>query len=54
MALKIHKTHHPNGLLVHRYEVQEHPLYGTWADMKSRCNNPNEPSWENYGGRGIT
>lgn len=28
--------------------------YGAWARMKDRCNNPNLPGWENYGGRGIT
>lgn len=27
--------------------------YGTWAGMKSRCNNPNHQSYERYGGRGI-
>lgn len=29
-------------------------LYQTWADMKSRCNNPNHKSYINYGGRGIS
>lgn len=29
-------------------------LYKTWANMKSRCNNPNTPAYKNYGGRGIT
>ena len=24
-----------------------------WRSMKWRCNNPNNPSYENYGGRGI-
>lgn len=28
-------------------------LYVCWADMKSRCNNPNEKSYKYYGGRGI-
>lgn len=28
-------------------------IYRVWADMKSRCSNPNDTSWENYGGRGI-
>lgn len=26
----------------------------TWGSMKSRCNNPNNPSYKDYGGRGIT
>lgn len=29
------------------------PLYGVWAAMKRRCNNPNAMYWERYGGRGI-
>ena len=28
-------------------------LYGIWTGIKSRCNNPNRKSYENYGGRGI-
>jgi hypothetical protein len=27
--------------------------YKTFAGMKARCNNPSEPSYVNYGGRGI-
>ena len=29
-------------------------LYDVWAAMKSRCNNPRNKSYKNYGGRGIT
>lgn len=33
---------------------EKHPrLYGVWASMKSRCNNPNREKWPRYGGRGI-
>lgn len=28
-------------------------LYKIWADMKSRCNNPNVRGYHRYGGRGI-
>jgi hypothetical protein len=28
--------------------------YGVWAGIIRRCTNPNERSWKNYGGRGIT
>ena len=27
--------------------------YYTWLNLKSRCNNPNNPEYHNYGGRGI-
>jgi hypothetical protein len=29
-------------------------LYQVWQNMRSRCRNPNNPSFANYGGRGIT
>lgn len=28
--------------------------YHVWKAMKQRCDNPNNPSYANYGGRGIT
>ena len=28
--------------------------FQAWADMKRRCNNPNDQHYKNYGGRGIT
>ena len=31
-----------------------HPLYGSWEATHNRCSNPNDPSYKNYGGRGIT
>lgn len=33
-----------------RFGTREHR---TWAGMLNRCRNPNEPSYPNYGGRGI-
>jgi hypothetical protein len=27
--------------------------YGVWKGIRKRCNNPNEPAYPNYGGRGI-
>lgn len=28
-------------------------IYKKWEDMKSRCNNPNNKRYKDYGGRGI-
>lgn len=30
-----------------------HPLYGTWFQMITRCENPNSKHYDRYGGRGI-
>ena len=30
------------------------PEFRTWAAMKTRCTNPNQRQWKDYGGRGIT
>lgn len=31
----------------------EQPEYNTWINMKARCYNPNNPAFNDYGGRGI-
>lgn len=36
----------------HGYSDSEN-LYGVWEQMRSRCNNANNPRYENYGKRGI-
>lgn len=28
-------------------------LYNIWKCMRKRCNNPNNPRYKNYGGRGV-
>jgi hypothetical protein len=32
----------------------EHPLFGTWNGMVTRCTNPKHVAYKRYGGRGIT
>lgn len=38
-------------LTTHGYTY--HRLYRIWHDMLNRCENSNDPSYKNYGGRGI-
>ena len=33
---------------------KSHPLYSTWVGVISRCYNPNQRAYKNYGARGIT
>lgn len=33
--------------------LSTHELYSIWQAMKNRCNNPNQKSYQYYGGRGI-
>ena len=34
--------------------MRRHPLYNTWAKMRSRCDNAADPAYPRYGGRGIS
>lgn len=36
-----------------KHNLCRHPLHSAWGAMKQRCLNPNHPSWEYYGGRGV-
>src|ERR1043165_3062320 len=36
------------------HNFRHHPLYDIWCHIKDRCFNPKNPSYHNYGGRGIT
>lgn len=33
--------------------VKRNGTYGSWRSMRGRCNNPNDPYYYRYGGRGI-
>ena len=33
---------------------EAHPMYRPWTEMRYRCQNSDNPSYPNYGGRGIT
>lgn len=34
--------------------LRKHYLYATWIAIRERCGNPNNPSYRNYGARGIS
>jgi hypothetical protein len=38
----------------HNLKGKTSSTYYSWVSMKTRCYNPNHPSYDNYGGRGIT
>lgn len=38
----------------HSYKKEYPRLYMIWANMRKRCTNPHEKSYERYGGRGIS
>ena len=37
----------------HLLRGNKSPTYMSWASMKARTTNPNNPAWPDYGGRGI-
>jgi hypothetical protein len=37
----------------YRHGLYKTSTYRSWQSMKTRCNNENDPSYPNYGGRGI-
>jgi len=49
-------TYKPKGRGTHQAARRgsEWPEYAVWAAMLARCNNPKNPSYHNYGGRGIS
>jgi hypothetical protein len=41
------------GLPLHLQHNQRNPMWSTYMTIKTRCYNPNHPTYKNYGGRGI-
>lgn len=37
-----------------KHGLSKTPEYASWLGARSRATNPDDPGWENYGGRGIT
>lgn len=38
---------------IQQTNLRKHNLYATWANMKQRCSNKDNPTYPYYGGRGI-
>ena len=43
-----------DGRLKPKHGMHKHPVYKVWEAMIQRCTNPQNKSFPNYGGRGIT
>jgi len=39
--------------VINRGGKRNHPLYGTYFNMIARCNNPKNPNYKYYGGKGV-
>lgn len=50
---KKNRTYHKRGELVDGFGCRAHPIYAVWASMMSRCYSPNQPTYQDYGARGI-
>jgi len=47
---RVAEAHTTHGMVRHG---KRHPVYGVWAAILTRCENPNAKCYKNYGGRGI-
>lgn len=47
------RTYHPRRVRIDGYACQSHPIYAVWSGMMARCYSPGNPSYPDYGGRGI-
>lgn len=48
-----HSCHRKSASREFEQTLSEHPLYGLWSSMLTRCYNKSRNSYKNYGGRGI-
>jgi hypothetical protein len=53
VALELGKTRKKHGRAWRNGKSSVDRTYMCWAGLRSRCNNPNDPDFKNYGGRGI-
>jgi len=42
-----------NQVGTYKHGLIHHPLYRKWSDMRNRCNNPNNNSYDRYGAKGV-
>ena len=42
-----------NAARIYKHGMARTKIYHAWVQMRNRCNSPNNPSFHNYGGRGI-
>lgn len=47
------RSNEPIGFYFHRQSRENRSTYTSWALMKARCLNKNNPKYPDYGGRGI-
>lgn len=55
MSCTLKTTRHTFTYIARQADMtQDKRTYSTWAHMKSRCRNPKDVRYPDYGGRGIT
>lgn len=47
------RFHMPPLKIVEGVKSKDHPLHGTWSNMRDRCNNPNNKDYPFYGAIGV-
>ena len=52
-CLEYYQENGVKSVIRHKYKVKDKRLYRKWSNTKQKCENPNHPSYKNYGKRGI-